>query len=369
MVNGLSLVFSLSSFVFFVGCAGNSVRPEVVVAQPRSITRSARLVFIGDVMSHLPQVAAARTEDGTYDYTEVFRHVKPIFDGADVVVANLETTLREKPPYTGYPSFAAPAELAFAMREAGVDVATFATNHTCDKGARGIRSTLKLLDSAGIAHTGAFLDSADRARRNPLRFTTGGLRFALFNYTYGTNGVAVPRGMMVNPIDTVIIARDLAGVSRDSVDCVIVCYHWGEEYRSRPNSLQKALAAWTRSHGADLIIGGHPHVIQPVEVHYNSDSTAVTGATYYSLGNFVSNQRSRHTDGGMIAEVRVTRTDSLPAVWNVGYRLVWVYTPYRDGVRRYTVLPTSVADTLLARDTTAFRQYRRFVADTHRLLH
>jgi poly-gamma-glutamate synthesis protein (capsule biosynthesis protein) len=362
-VGELALV-ALGSLFILSGCVEVTTQPEI---QPESIVRSARLVFVGDVMSHLPQVAAARIDDGTYDYGEVFRHVKPIFDSADVVVANLETTLRDKAPYTGYPTFAAPGELAFAMRDAGVDVATFANNHTCDKGARGIRSTLHLLDSAGIAHTGAFLDSADRANRNPLKFTAGGLRFALFNYTYGTNGIPAPRGMVVNLIDTAVIARDLVSIDRDSVDCVIVSYHWGDEYRSKPNYTQKTLAAWTRSKGADLIIGGHPHVIQPIEVHYNADSSAVVGATYYSLGNFVSNQRRRHTDGGMMAEVTVSRTDSLPLVWNVGYRLTWVYTPYCQGLRRFSVLPTQVADSLLARDSTLW-QYTRFLRDTHRLL-
>jgi poly-gamma-glutamate synthesis protein (capsule biosynthesis protein) len=351
-------------FLSLSGCIGVSTQPET---KPETLVRSARLVFIGDVMSHLPQVAAARTEGGTYDYEEVFRYVKPIFDSADVVVANLETTLREKPPYTGYPAFAAPDDLAFAMRRAGIDVATFANNHTCDRSAQGIRSTLRLLDSAGIAHTGAFVDSTDRARRNPLMFRAGGLRFALFNYTYGTNGIPVPRGMIVNIIDTVVIARDLATVDRDSVDCVIVSYHWGDEYRSRPNSAQRSLAAWTRAKGADLIIGGHPHVIQPVEVHFNEDSTSVTGATYYSLGNFVSNQRRRYTDGGMIAAVTVTRTDSLPLSWEIGYRLVWVYTPYREGIRRFEVLPSEVADTFLARDSTLWR-YKRFVADSYNTL-
>lgn len=335
--------------------------------QPQSVVRSARLVFVGDVMSHLPQVTAALTDSSTYDYDAVFRYVKPIFDSADVVVANLETTLRDEPPYTGYPSFAAPAELAFAMKRAGVDVVTFANNHTCDRSARGIRSTLRLLDSAGIAHTGAFLDSTDHANRNPLRFNAGGLRFALFNYTYGTNGIPTPKGMTVNLIDTTLIAKDLTAVKNDSTDCVIVSYHWGEEYRSKPNRQQKWLAEWTHSKGADLVIGGHPHVIQPYEACYNGDSTAVTGATYYSLGNFVSNQRRRYTNGGMIATVTVGRTDSLPLEMELGHRLVWVDTPYRGGKRRYEVLPTWVADTLSLPDTTR-RQYNRFITDSRALL-
>ena len=323
-------------------------------------------------MSHTPQVAAAyipKTDStpARYDYTRVFRRVCPIFEEADAVIANLETTLRTSPPYTGYPTFAAPAQLAFAMREAGVDIALTANNHICDKGAGGIRSTLALLDSAGLYHTGAFIDSADLRARNPFRFTTGGLRFALLNYTYGTNGLPVPKGFHVNRIDTAAIARDLVAARDYETDCVIVCYHWGEEYFSQPTRRQKALAAWTRAHGADIIIGGHPHVVEPAEAHYNADSTAVTGATYYSLGNFVSNQRHRRTDGGMIAEITVTKADSLPLSYDLGYRLVWVHTPYEGGIRRYEVLPSDVCDTLLA-DNPARSAAELFFRDSRKLL-
>ncbi len=337
---------------------------------------SARLVFVGDVMSHSPQVAAARTADGGYDYSGVFRNFRPIFEGAHVAIANLETTLRNRPPFTGYPSFAAPAPLAFDLRRAGIDIVTTANNHICDKGAGGIRSTLAILDSAGIRHTGAFLDSADRRARHPLRFTAGGLRFALLAYTYGTNGIPVPRGMIVNPIDTAVIARDLAGLRRrggdgmggdgtgaDSVgvDVVIVSYHWGEEYRSQPTREQRRIADWTRARGADLIIGGHPHVVEPIELHFDADSTAVTGATFFSLGNFVSNQIRRYCDGGIAADVTLVRRDSLPLRWDVGWRLAWVNTPLRDGVRRYEVMPAPALDTLPAAAAT-------FAADTRKLL-
>ncbi len=355
------------SIVTLVGCVSP---PPLPVPEPEPVIDSARLVFIGDVMSHSPQVAAAQTADG-YDYTEVFHRFRPIFESADIAVANLETTLRTSPPYTGYPSFAAPAELAFALRRAGIDIVTTANNHICDKGAAGIRSTLALLDSAGLRHTGAFLDSVDRHARNPLRFTAGGLRFALLAYTYGTNGLAVPNGMMVNLIDTAVIASDLA-VARDmDTDCVVVSYHWGEEYRTRPTAAQRELAAWTRARGADLIIGGHPHVVEPFEAHYNADSTEVTGATYYSLGNFVSNQRSRGTDGGTAADITVTRVtapcaDSMslytpsPLSFDLGWHLAWVHTFWRDNRRHYTVLPAPALDTIPEAWT--------FATDTRKLL-
>ena len=359
-------ISSLLHLFIFSACAHAAEKSEPEVPEPEPVVRTARLMVIGDVMSHTPQVWAARTADGGYDYEEVFRHFRPLFDSADLVIANLETTLRTDPPYTGYPSFTAPAQLAFAMRAAGIDIATAANNHICDKSAKGIRSTLRLLDSAGIAHTGAFLDSAQRRQLNPLYREVNGLRFALLTYTYGTNGIPVPRGMTVNLIDTAVIAADLASVERDSTDCVIVSYHWGDEYRSKPGRMQRELAAWTRARGADIVIGGHPHVVQPFEAHYNADSTAVTGATWYSLGNFVSNQRRRYTDGGMMADITVTRVDSLPVQYDLAYRLFWVYTPYRGGVRRYTVLPSAVADTMV-RDSTRW-QYERFMRDSRKLL-
>lgn len=357
----------LFTFALIISAACVRAVSEPLVNEPTlPVVRTARLMIVGDVMSHSPQVAAARTADG-YDYEEVFRHFKPVFYSADLVIANLETTLRTHTPYTGYPSFAAPAQLAFAMRGAGIDVATTANNHICDKGAKGIRSTISILDSAGIAHTGAFCDSLRWRLQHPLYKEVNGLRFAVLSYTYGTNGIPVPRGMIVNPIDTVHIAADLARIDRDSTDCVIVCYHWGDEYRQKPNRAQKELAAWTRERGADIIIGGHPHVVQPFEAHYGADSAAITGATYYSLGNFVSNQRRRYTDGGMMADITITKVDSLPPVYDLGYRLFWVYTPYRGGVRRFTVLPSAVADTMTARDSTHW-QYDRFMRDSRRLL-
>jgi poly-gamma-glutamate synthesis protein (capsule biosynthesis protein) len=366
--------------VCFAACLVGCASPPPALT-PEPVVSSAELLFIGDVMSHTPQIAAARaaaaeaTTVGTvgtaaFDYTDVFRPFRPIFEESDVAVANLETTLRSTPPYTGYPAFAAPAELALAMRRAGIDIVTTANNHICDKGVAGIRSTLALLDSAGIRHTGAFLDSADRAARNPLRFTAGGLRFALLAYTYGTNGIDIPRGMIVKVRDSGIVARDLAVARRDEPDCVIVSYHWGEEYRTAPTARQRELAAWTRSRGADIIVGSHPHVVGPVEAHLDQGGRVV-GATWYSLGNFVSNQRRRGTDGGIVAGITLSRTDSLPVDYDLAWRLAWVHSYYRAGVRRYEVLPAaaigSLLDTLPADDPVRTAA-RLFTADTRRLL-
>ena len=189
----------------------------------------ARLLFAGDVMAHLPQLTAARRSDGTHDFFGQFRLVKPRFDAADLVVVNLETTLSAAAPHTGYPCFRTPSSLARALRRAGVDVAVTANNHCCDGGARGIGATLAALDDAGLRHTGTFVDSLRHGADHPLRLAANGIRFALFNYTYGTNGLPVPTGTTVNRIDTTVIARDLAAVDRGAVDCVIAFVQWGNQ--------------------------------------------------------------------------------------------------------------------------------------------
>ena len=172
---------------------------ERPVSEPAPVR--VRLLFAGDVMQHFPQVTAARCGDG-FDYRGVFAYLRRRFHAADLVVVNLETTLTRTDRYTGYPCFRSPVALADALRDAGVDVAVLANNHCCDGGAAGVRTTVAELGRCGILHTGVFTDSLDRAANNPLWVERYGVRFALLNYTYGTNGIPVPAGVEVNLIDT-----------------------------------------------------------------------------------------------------------------------------------------------------------------------
>lgn len=328
-------------------CRERSAAPSESPATPQPL--HAELLFTGDVMQHLPQIQAARRGEG-FDYGEVFAAVRPYFEAADLTVVNLETTLARRPPWRGYPCFRSPAELAAELRRCGVDVVCQANNHTLDDGARGVRTTAEILDSCGLLRTGVYTDSLDERRHHALRIERGGIRFGLLNCTYGTNGLPTPQGMRVARIDTAEFRRDLEAMRADSVDCRIVCIHWGNEYERRPNDRQRALAAWLREQGADLVIGSHPHVAQPVE----ADSAHVL---FYSLGNFVSNQRRRYCDGGVMARIRVTkhpdgriryRTEAIP---------VWVALP------EYRVLPVPAADTMRLGE-----EYRRFRDDMRELL-
>lgn len=326
---------------------------ERIPQPPFQAPRTARLLFVGDVMQHLPQVQAARQPDGSFDYTEVFADVAPYFAAADLAVANLETTLTDTDDYAGYPCFRSPIALAAALRTAGIDLCALANNHCCDAGARGIRITTKALSELGLLHTGVFADSIARATTHPLVVERNGIRFALLNYTESTNGIPTPRGTWVNRIDTAAMRTDLQRACA-TADCTVVIIHWGNEYQREPSREQRRLAQFLRRHGADLVVGSHPHVVQPFEV----DST---GGVFYSLGNFVSNQRRRHTDGGLMARLTVVLEHDGRLHWAADAVPVWVQLP---GYRILT--PESAGRNL--RDSTACQAYERFRQDLAPLL-
>lgn len=312
-----------------------------------------RLVFAGDLMQHMPQVDAARQADGSFDYSYCFQNVAPIFREADYAVLNLETTLTESANYTGYPRFRSPAVLAGQLAAMGIDAAVLANNHCCDGGSKGIAQTLRALDRHRIAHTGVFADSADHARNRILRFDCRGIRFALLNHTYGTNGIPVPKDRRVNLLDTAVMAADLRTIDRAETDFVIAFVHWGVEYARRPDRAQRELSAWLHAQGVDLVVGSHPHVVQPWE-------RVGRGFTIYSLGNLVSNQRQRYSDGGLIAGVDLLRHADGSMECRLDLHSVWVQLP---GYRLQTA--ESAPAQLKPSDLAA---YRTFVTDTRRLL-
>lgn len=249
-------------------------------------------------------------------------------------MVNLETTLTRRSRYTGLSAFpVAPRRWADALRDAGVDVAVLANNHCCDNGAEGIRTSVEELDRCGIRHTGAFADSADYKKNNPLYLTYCGIRLAIVNYTYGTNGMPVPEGTVVNLIDTVRMAADLAAARASGIDFIVACVHWGDEYQRRENAAQRSLAAFLRRHGTDVVVGSHPHVIQP----WVADSSHVV---LYSLGNLVSGQRRRYTDGGLVATVEAVRHPEGRMTYRLETTPVWVSVP------GYRILTPEAADTM-----------------------
>ncbi len=305
------------------------------------------IIFVGDIMQHDSQIAAAYdTLTKGYDYASCFQYVKPYLDSADVAIGNLEVTLAGL-PYKGYPQFSAPDELVKTLRDVGFDVLVTANNHCVDRGRNGLERTIMMLDSVGISHTGTFVDTVNRLNDYPLIIQKNNFILSILNYTYGTNGMPVVKPNMVNLIDTAAIRMDLLKANESDPDAIIVFMHWGAEYQSLPSKFQKEITDFCFLHGAKLVIGSHPHVLQPMEWRKETDQFVA-----YSLGNFVSGQRKRYTDGGVMLNIdleKITQSDSSSAthITNSGYQLEWVYRTSGKN-KKYVMLPASEFERILS---------------------
>jgi poly-gamma-glutamate synthesis protein (capsule biosynthesis protein) len=296
------------------------------------------LLFIGDVMAHQKQIDAAKTDNG-YSFEPCFEWIKPYFAEVDVTVANLEVTLAGE-PYSGYPAFSAPDALATALQQAGVDVLLTANNHACDKGRKGVERTISVLDSLHILHTGTFYDSVHRSQTYPLMLKKNNISVGLLNYTYGTNDIPTPEPTVVNRIDTVQMAADIAATKQLSPDIIAVAIHWGEEYKLYANHAQRAIADFLLRQGVRLVIGSHPHVLQGMEMNRTGDA-AVQSVVVYSLGNFISNMTAVNTEIGVMARIRLVKDRETTHIDKGDYVFTWVYKPEEEGLRRFYVLPAA----------------------------
>ena len=298
------------------------------------------LLFIGDIMGHDEQIlSAANSDDSTYNYDDVFQHVKDEISEADITFANFEVTLGG-PPYKGYPTFSSPSSLASACLNAGIDVLASANNHAVDRGNNGILKTIFRLDSIGIPHTGTFTDKAARDTLYPLFIEKNGFSLALLNYTYGTNGLRVPPPPIVNLLERNIVTADIEKAKSLNPDAIILFLHWGTEYDTIPSKTQTEMADHFFSLGVDLIIGSHPHVLQRMEWTRN-DSIKKDRIVVYSLGNFVSNQRTIRRDGGAMVRIELIKEADSLYVSDAGYYLTWVYTPLENNKRKFFILSCS----------------------------
>lgn len=308
------------SFVFFAQEAGNRVK----------------CLFVGDIMQHGGQIEGAyNKKHDTYDYRDCFQFVKPLVKQADLAIANLEVTHAGK-PYKGYPQFSAPPQLSEALVDAGFNVIITANNHSCDGGAKGVVKTLDVLDKLGVKHTGTFRNKAERDANYPLLVEKNGLRVVVMNYTYGTNGLSVAKPLIINYIDSAMMLADFKKAREMNADAIICTMHWGTEYQSLPSAYQKKWEQFCYDQGATMVIGGHPHVLQPVELKTIKGQSKLTA---WSLGNFVSNQRDRYKDGGMILQAELAKSNGQTTIENVTHTFTWVYPRQESVVKPFYILP------------------------------
>lgn len=295
-----------------------------------------KLVFAGDMMGHDSQIESARAGD-SYNYDTCFSLIRPLIENADIAIANLEVTLAGQ-PFKGYPQFSSPDELAISARNAGFDLFITANNHSLDRRKPGLERTNEILDKENIIHTGTFNDETTRARNYPLIIEKNGIRLAILNYTYGTNGLKVQSPNIVNYIDREIIKNDLEKAKLAMPDYTIVTIHWGSEYQRNQNEAQENLAKYILDMGANAIIGSHPHVIQKINSYKSGDETKLV---VYSLGNFISNQRKRYTDGGILFEMTLKKEGGTTEINQYTYHPLWVYKPKNKAGKEYFVLTPS----------------------------
>ena len=297
-----------------------------LLVAPLRAQETLSLLFAGDAMGHEPQFQwAYNPQTDTYNYEPNFRYVRPYIVKSDMAIVNLEVTLGGK-PYSGYPTFSTPDSYKDALVDCGFDVITLANNHILDRGKRGMERTLDKV--ADCPNVGAYRDSLDRANRYPLILELQGLRIALFNVTYGCNGFLPVKPNIVNFIDTAQIAADLRSLEGKNVDMKIMSIHWGDEYVTKAIPKQRELARWLAEQGFDLIIGGHPHVVEDAEyltvtrVRDNKE-VQVQVPVLYSLGNLISNQRRLNTNGGIMVRIDLQRDNA--EIKNVSYLPCYVH--------------------------------------------
>ncbi len=307
---------------------------------PAPIT--ATLAVCGDMMSHSPQTNDAyNAATNTYSYQPCFQYVKPWIESADYAVVNLETTLNG-PPYSGYPQFCAPDALAKDAKAIGFDLVSTANNHSMDKGFDGIVRTLDTLDKAGLAHVGSYRTQEEFDKNNGVVVAdVGGISVAFLSYTYGTNGIPIQeaRNFSLNCFNTDYMStctnlnqeklkKELEHAKSLKPDLIAVMIHWGIEYQTSQNDYQTKVADFLIANGADVILGSHSHVPQPMETRNVTleDGSVRSGFVSYSLGNFVSNQSPatvsvNYTDTTAVLNLELTKDFSSgeTTITNVSY--------------------------------------------------
>ncbi|MDN3428377.1 CapA family protein [Microbacterium sp. APC 3898] len=296
------------------------------------LTASATLSAVGDILIHERVYKDALTEEG-YDFNPMLETVKPFMEQADITVANSESIIGgSEIGLSTYPAFNSPYEVGDALKQAGVDVVTLANNHTLDRGVPAIENAVRYWDQIGMVHAGSYLSADDRSEIALM--TRNDITFSFLSYTYGTNGIETPAGRdyLVNRIDPAIIQQDLKR-AREKSDVVVLNLHFGVEYQKMPNAEQIELAQFAAENGADIILGHHPHVLQPPEWIDTADGRKVF--VIYSLGNFLSGQDEPDRQIGAILhldiEKKVTADSTAITIQNPAFTPTFVRSSNEKG--------------------------------------
>lgn len=300
--------------------------------------KKVKLKAFGDIMAHMAQIQYAYNKGGgEYDFSDQFTYLKDFVKDSDISIGNYETTTNPDLPVAGFPRFNVPAAYLKDLKETGFDIVSTANNHSMDTELDGVFSTMEAAKEAGLDYVGSFKDKSDRILFKEVK----GIKLAFLAYTYGCNGrenLIVPREEVENLCylsDEDQIKKDIGRAKAQGADFVIVYPHWGIEYQSMPNEAQISLGRKMIDWGADLVIGNHPHVVEPVEIYQAEDGRK--GLIAYALGNFISyqnyeNNKDIRTEHSLSLEIDLEKdlTSGNKKIANVKLHPIWVGTYYND---------------------------------------
>ncbi|NMH70076.1 CapA family protein [Bacillus sp. RO3] len=308
-----------------------------VQASGKSIKSSATLAAIGDILLHDTVYKDAEVENG-YNFNPMFAPIKDMLASPDFLIANQESTpAGVELGVSSYPLFNSPKEIVEALQNVGVDAVTTANNHSLDQGEKGLLSAIDYYEKISMPYVGAFKSPEDKERIRT--FNVNGIKFALLSYTYGTNGIPVPKGKdyLVNLIDEQNMIREIEKARNMDIDLVVMSLHWGNEYQRFPTEEQERLAKVLTENGVDIIYGHHPHVLQPIQTYKTGDGREAV--VIYSLGNFLSGQKDDFKDIGGMVTVQVEKTmnpgGSVISFPSIDFQPTFVYEHQYNNYRIY----------------------------------
>ena len=320
-------------------------KQEVVVVEiPVKEDINIKMSAIGDIMCHNSQyIDAYNSNTKTYDFSYVFTDIQQYVSSADIAVGNLETTFAGKEVgYSNYPTFNTPEQLAQNLKDFGIDVLSTVNNHSMDKKYDGLVSTLNYLDAAGISHTGTY--RTEEEQNQILVKDVNGIKIAFIAFTYGTNGIPVPKSksFCVNLIDEALILKQIELAKQEQPDLICASMHWGIEYQKKQNSEQDRLANLLFENGVDIILGSHPHVLQPMEKKTVTlkDGTTKDCFVIYSLGNFMSGQTKENTRSSVILNIDITKNGETgkTTLNKIEYIPIYMYKASTASIQKYKIL-------------------------------
>ena len=302
---------------------------EMPIADDAIKVSVAHIRVAGDVMAHDHQLRIALQSDGSYDFSDSFEKIAPVLQNADYTIANLETVIAPDRPYTGYPVFNTPPTLLDALKNVGVDFLTLANNHMLDGGFNGLVSTVDAVEAAGFDHAGAYR-SAEEAK-TPTIVNVNGICLGFLCYTETANGNEKynqrAREYGLKLMSRANYAKDVQTLREAGADFIICLPHWGTEYKREPDAEVRRKAKELVSAGVDIIIGSHPHVVQPIETLTveSEDGGEKSAIVVWSLGNFLSNMYKQYTYSGIIFDFVLEKTgNGACVVRESGYLPVYV---------------------------------------------